>query len=52
MRKTRTALITAIAIGLLGGSAVGVAAQGTQPETEAPTGFTATWDFNFGPGDP
>ena len=48
MKRTRTTLITAIAIGLLAGSAVGVAAQET--ETEAPTEFTATWAHNFGPG--
>ncbi len=47
MKRTRSALIGAIAIGLLAGSAVGVAAQET--ETEAPTEFTATWDSNFGP---
>ena len=40
--------MTAIVIGLLAGSAVGVAAQET--ETEAPSEFTATWDPNFGPG--
>ena len=42
MRKTRTALITAIAIGLLAGSAVGVAAQ-DDPET---TGEQATSDVS------
>jgi len=47
MRKARTTLTTVIAIGLLAGSAVGVAAQET--ETEAPTEFTAFWDSNFGP---
>ena len=47
MKTFRTSLIATIAIGLLAGSAVGVAAQET--ETEAPTEFTATWDSNFGP---
>ena len=47
MRKATTTLTTVIAIGLLAGSAVGVAAQET--ETEAPTEFTAFWDSNFGP---
>jgi len=46
MKRTRTTLITVIAIGLLAGSAIGVAAQET--ETEAPSEFTATWDSNFG----
>ena len=45
--RLKPILTTAIAIGLLAGSAVGVAAQET--ETEAPTEFTATWDSNFGP---
>jgi hypothetical protein len=48
MRKATTTLTTAIAIGLLAGSTVGVAAQAT--ETEAPSEFTATWGYNFGPG--
>ena len=43
MKRTRTTLITAIAIGLLTGSAIGVAAQET--ETEAPVEFTAEWAF-------
>jgi hypothetical protein len=47
MRKARTTLTTVLAIGLLTGSAIGVAAQET--ETEAPTEFTAFWDSNFGP---
>ena len=48
MSKTRTILISAVAISLLAGSAVGVAAQET--EAAAPAEFSATWDFNFGPG--
>jgi len=48
MNKTKATLISAIAIGLLAGSAVGVTAQAT--ENGAPTEFSATWDFNFGPG--
>jgi hypothetical protein len=47
MKKLKMPLVAAIAIGLLAGSAVGVAAQ--EPETEAPTEFTATWAHNFGP---
>ena len=39
MRKTRTTLITAISIGLLAGSMVGVAAQ--EIEVAAPSEFTA-----------
>ena len=48
MQKARTTLTTVVAIGLLAGSAVGVAAQET--ETEAPSEFTATWAHNFGLG--
>jgi hypothetical protein len=47
VKGLKPTLISAVAIGLLAGSAVGVAAQET--ETEAPTEFTATWDSNFGP---
>ena len=42
MRKTRTALISAIIIGLLAGSAVGVTAQ---DEAARNTEFTAEWGF-------
>lgn len=45
MRRFRTTLIAAIAIGLLAGSAVGTAAQDS--ETEASGEFSATWHFNF-----
>ena len=47
MSKVKNTLVSAMAIGLLAGSAIGVAAQET--ETEAPSEFTATWDSNFGP---
>ena len=46
MKGTRTAFISAIAIGLLAGSAVGVAAQ--EAEVAAPVEFTAKWAFGNG----
>jgi hypothetical protein len=46
VKKFRTPLVTAIAIGLLTGSAFGVAAQ--DAEVAAPVEFTAKWAFSGG----
>ena len=51
MSKTGTILISAIAIGLLAGSAVGVAAQDAEADAAAPVEFTGATRFGPSGGD-
>jgi hypothetical protein len=47
VKKFRTPLVTAIAIGLLAGSAVGV----TAPDAESPTELTGRWEYSHTVGE-